>query len=137
MRAGWSLPKARKTAMLVGACLMPSAILVPKVPTASLALVATCFVVFGHAIWITNLLTLPADLFDRNEVGTATGFSGMGGGISAILATLGTGFVVTRFSYHPVFLLAGLMHPLAMALIFRLLPDRDFQNTRSESLAPA
>ena len=29
MRVGWSLPRARKTAMLVGACFLPSAILAP------------------------------------------------------------------------------------------------------------
>lgn len=127
MRAGWSLPKARKAAMLAGACLMPSAIVAPLVPTASLAITGICFVVFGHAIWIANLLTLPADLFERHQVGTGTGLSGAGGGISAILATLGTGYVVTHFSYKPIFVLAGLMHPISMALIFWLLPDRDFQ----------
>jgi ACS family hexuronate transporter-like MFS transporter len=111
--------------------------LAPRVPTASLAIVAVCFVVFGHAIWVTNLLTLPADLFNPDEVGTASGFSGMGGGISGIFAMLCTGYVVTRFSYQPIFLLAGLMHPLAMALIFWLLPDRDFPKTRAAEVALA
>jgi MFS transporter, ACS family, hexuronate transporter len=127
MRAGWSLPKARKAAMLAGACLMPLAILTPLVPSASLSIVAICFVVFGHAIWIANLLTLPADLFERHQVGTGTGLSGTGGGLSAILATLGTGYVVTHFSYAPIFILAGLMHPMSFALILWLLPDRDFR----------
>ena len=73
MRAGWSLARARKTAMLVGACFLPSAMLAPRVPTAGLAIVAVCFVVFGHAIWVANLLTLPADLFNPNEVGYGVG----------------------------------------------------------------
>ena len=105
---------------------MPAAILAPRVPTAALAIAAMCFVVFGHALWVSNLLTLPADLFKPNEVGTGAGFSGMGGGISGIIATLCTGYVVTRFSYQPVFLLAGLLHPFAMTLVFWLLHDRDF-----------
>src|SRR5208282_1945491 len=70
MRAGWSLARARKTAMLVGACFLPSAIIAPRVPTAGLAIIAVSFVLFGHAIWVANLLTLPADLFHRNEVAT-------------------------------------------------------------------
>ncbi len=126
MRAGWVLPRARKAVMLMGACLMPAAILAPRVPTAALAIAAMCFVVFGHALWISSLMTLPADLFKPHEVGTGAGFSGMGGGISGIIATLCTGYVVTRFSYQPIFLLAGLLHPFTMALVYWLLPDRDF-----------
>jgi len=51
------------------------------------------------------------DLFHPSEVGTVTGFSGMGGALGGALANLGTGYVVMYFSYAPVFLLAGLMHP--------------------------
>jgi ACS family hexuronate transporter-like MFS transporter len=137
MRAGWSLPRARKTAMLVGACFMPSAILATRVPTASLAIAAVCFVVFGHSVWGANILTLPADLFTPDEVGTGSGFSGMGGAISGIVAMLCTGYVVTRFSYQPVFFLAGLGHLFAMALVFWLLPDRDFPQARAAEVAPA
>jgi ACS family hexuronate transporter-like MFS transporter len=137
MRAGWSLPRARKTAMLVGACFVPAAMLAPLVPTPGLAIAAVCFVVFGHSVWGANLLTLPADLFHRNEVATGSGFSGMGGAISGIVASLCTGYVVTRFSYQPIFLLAGLMHPLAMAMVFWLLPDRDFPQARAAVVAPA
>jgi ACS family hexuronate transporter-like MFS transporter len=137
MLAGWSLPRARKTAMLVGACFLPSAILAPRVPTASLAIVAVSFVLFGHAIWVSNLLTLPADLFHPNEVATGAGFSGMGGAISGIVASLCTGYIVMRFSYQPIFLMAGLMHPLAMAMVFWLLPDRDFPKARAAEVAAA
>ena len=116
---------------------MPSAMLAPLVPNAGLAIAAVSFVVFGHAIWVSNLLTLPADLFHRNEVATGSGFSGMGGAISGIIAALCTGYVVTRFSYQPIFLVAGLMHPLAMGLVFWLLPDRDFPPARVAAAAPA
>lgn len=137
MRAGWSLPRARKTAMLVGVCFVPAAMLAPLVPTASLAIAAVCFVVFGHSVWAANLLTLPADLFHRNEVATGSGFSGMGGAISGIVASLCTGYIVMHFSYQPIFILAGLMHPLGMALIFWLLPDRYFPQARAADVAPA
>lgn len=137
MHAGWSLPKARKTAMLVGACFLPSAILAPYVPSASLAIVAVCFLVFGHCVWGANVLTLPADLFHANEVATASGFSGMGGALSGIVAALTTGYVVTHYSYRPIFILAGLVHPLAITLIFLFLPDRDFRRVPAAEMAPA
>jgi ACS family hexuronate transporter-like MFS transporter len=137
MRAGWSLPRARKTGMLVGACFVPAAMLAPRAPTAGLAIAAVCSVVFGHAIWIANSLTLPADLFHRNEVATGAGFSGMGGAVSGIVAALCTGYIVTRFSYRPIFIVAGLMHPLAMAMVYWLLPDRDFPKAQAAEVAPA
>lgn len=126
MRAGWSLPKARKAAMTAGACLMPAAILAPLAPSAPFAVAAMCLVVFGHAVWVAILLTLPTDLFHGGEVGTATGFSGAGGAVGGILANLATGYVVSNFSYLPVFVVAGLMHPLSLVLVYVLLPDRYF-----------
>ena len=124
MRAGWTLPRARKFVMLLGACCMPVAMFAPFVPAAWMAIGATCFVTFGHAFWVANIQTLPTDLFKGSEIGTATGFSGMGGAIGGVLANLGTGYIVSNFSYAPIFLMAGLMHPLSAVIIYKLLPDR-------------
>ncbi|MDQ6676852.1 MAG: MFS transporter, partial [Acidobacteriota bacterium] len=126
MRSGWTLPKARKGIMLAGAALVPIAIFAPYFPRAWMAIGATCFITFGHALWTSNLQTLPTDLFRGTEVGTASGFSGMGGAVGGMLANLGTGYVVSHFSYSPVFLLAGLMHPLSIGLVYWLLPDWRF-----------
>ncbi len=126
IRRGWPLGRARKFVMAVGAAFLPVAIFAPLVPKAWMAIAATCFVTFGHAFWVANLQALPIDLFRGPEIGTATGFSGTGGAIGGALATLGTGWLVQRFSYAPVFLLAGLMHPLSALLIYLLLPERHF-----------
>ena len=53
-----------------------------------------------------------------------------------MLASLGTGYIVTHFTYAPVFLLAGLMHPLSAVLTYVLLPDRFFA-VAELSLMPA
>lgn len=129
MRAGWKLPRARKFVMALGASVMPAAIAAPFVPEAWMAIAATCFVTFGHALWVANLQTLPTDLFPGPEVGTATGFSGMGGAVGGMLANLGTGYIVANFSYAPIFLLAGLMHPLSALLTYKMLPDRYFKES--------
>lgn len=126
MQAGWTLPRSRKLIMAIGAAVMPAAILAPLVPTAGLAIAAMCFVTFGHGFWVANLQTLPTDLFDGGDVGSASGFTGMGGAIGGALANLGTGWVVAHYTYAPIFLLAGLMHPLSAFLVYRLLPDRYF-----------
>ena len=112
--------------------LLPSAILAPLVPNAGLAIAATSIVVFGHAVWVANLLTLPADLFASTEVGTASGFSGMAGSVGGILANLGTGWIVSAFSYLPIFVAAGLLHPISFLLLWRLLPARLFEQSAAK-----
>ncbi|MGI8962028.1 MAG: MFS transporter [Bryobacteraceae bacterium] len=137
---GWSLPKSRKCVMALGACLMPAAIAAPLVPSAEAALAAMCGVVLGHAIWIANLMTLPADLFSDTSVATATGFCGMAGSLGGALANLATGYVVSRVSYSPVFVFAAVAHPISMAILFAFLPARLFlirSNTlRAPQFAP-
>jgi ACS family hexuronate transporter-like MFS transporter len=127
---GWPLERARKTVLLLGACCMPVAILAPMAPNGYWAIAAVCSMMLGHSLWISNLLALPTDLFKANEVGTASGFTGTGGALGGVLANLGTGYVVSAFSYSPVFWIAGLMHPLALVLVLWLLPRREFHTLR-------
>jgi ACS family hexuronate transporter-like MFS transporter len=126
MRRGWPLPRARRFVLFAGAAVMPVAIFAPRVSEAWMALGITCVITFGHALWISNLLTLPTDLFPGSRVGTATGLSGMGGAIGGIIANFATGYVVQAFSYKPVFAMAGIMHPIA-ALLLILLLGRSFR----------
>ena len=129
LRAGCTVSRARKLTMTIGAAFLPAAIIAPLVPAWWMALAAMCLVVMGHAIWISNLMTLPTDLFTSREVGTAAGFSGMGGAIGGALANWFTGSIIANFSYQPIFLCAGLLHPLAITLVWILLPERFFSRT--------
>jgi ACS family hexuronate transporter-like MFS transporter len=132
---GWPLPKARRMVLFLGTAVMPSAIFAPLVSEAWMAIALTCAVTFGHAMWTSNLQTLPTDIFPGPRLGTATGFSGMGGAIGGVIANLWTGHIVRNFSYRPVFLIAGLMHPLAFGLLWFLLPDRRIQRMEASRAA--
>ncbi len=126
---GMPLATARKLVMTLGAVCLPVAIVAPLVPTAGLALAAICSVMFGHSVFVANLQTLPTDLFPGHQTGTAMGFSGAGGAVGGVIANLLTGYVVQHFSYAPVFLAAGLMHPLACGLIWKFLPNSFFSSS--------
>ena len=126
MRRGWTLSRARKAVLFGGAAVLPGAIFAPFVPTAGLAIAAICLVTLGHGLWTSNLQALPGDLFEDHEVGTVTGLSGSGGAIGGILANLATGWIVQHFTYAPIFLAAGLVHPLSAAIIYAMLPARMF-----------
>jgi len=126
MHAGWRLPKARKFVMILGAAMMPVAIVAPMVPTAAMAIAATCFLTMGHAFWISNMQALPTDLCRPGEIGTVMGISGMGGTVGGVFANVGTAWIVQHFTYAPVFLMAGLMHPLGVGIVCWLLPNWRF-----------
>jgi ACS family hexuronate transporter-like MFS transporter len=127
IRRGMALPTARKLVMSAGAACLPVAIFAPMLPTAGMAIAAICSVMFGHAFFVANLQTLPTDLFPGQQIGSAIGFSGAGGAVGGIVANLLTGYFVQHISYRPVFAAAGLMHPLACLLVWRLLPNRYFR----------
>ncbi|HLJ15041.1 MAG TPA: MFS transporter [Bryobacteraceae bacterium] len=135
--SGWTLPRSRKFVMALGASVMPVVIFAPRVPATWMALTATCFLTVGHAFWIANEQALPTDLFPGAEVATASGFTGVGGAVGGMLANLGTGYLVSHFSYTPVFLIAGLMHPLSACLVYWLLPDKEFQRKAATIEAPS
>ncbi|HEV2327935.1 MAG TPA: MFS transporter [Verrucomicrobiae bacterium] len=128
MSSGWTIGSSRKIAMTIGAAFLPAAIAAPFAPSAGWAIAAMCLVVFGHAIWISNLMALPADLFSPGAVATAAGLSGMGGAIGGALANWKTGWIVLHFSYMPIFICAGLLHPVAVMLVWLLLPERYFRS---------
>jgi ACS family hexuronate transporter-like MFS transporter len=124
MDRGWSLGRARRSVMYAGAAVMPAAIFAPLAPSYELALGAICVMALGHAMWVSNVQSIPADTFAPQEVATASGLTGMGGAIGGMFANLGTGWVVQHYGYAPVFFVAGLMHPLAAFTISRLLSKR-------------
>ena len=127
MDRGWPMAKARRAVLIMGAALMPMGILAPMVPSGEMAVAVMCFMGMGHALWVSNLQTIPTDLFKANEVGMATGFTGMGGAIGGAIANLGTGYLVASAGYSPIFWIAGLMHPLSLGLVCWLLPDREYR----------
>jgi ACS family hexuronate transporter-like MFS transporter len=120
IRLGLSIDRARKACMLIGALLMPAGALAVRVDSPWTALWLISLVLFAFQFWINNVQTLPADLFPRRAVASVFGLGGMAAGISSMLFTNLTGRVVERFSYTPVFTLAGLLGPIGALALFTL-----------------
>jgi ACS family hexuronate transporter-like MFS transporter len=53
-------------------------------------------------------------------VGSVAGLGCLGAGIGAILFTQATGFVVDRFSYTPMLVIAGLLPAMGTTILFVL-----------------
>ena len=120
IQRGWSVNRARKTVMAVGAALMPAGILAVRAESATTALVFMGVVLFGFQVWINNVQTLPSDFFPSNAVASVAGLGGTAAALASILYTFGTGYVVKNFSYAPMFALAGVLGPLGALVLFSL-----------------
>jgi MFS transporter, ACS family, aldohexuronate transporter len=121
IRRGASVDRARKSCMAFAALLMPAGALAVRVESPWTALGLISLVLFAFQFWINNLQTLPSDLFPKGVVGSVFGLGGMAAGISSMLFINLTGHVVQRYSYTPIFTIAGLLGPLGALALFALL----------------
>ena len=124
MKLGWSLNRARKTAMLCCACCV-----VPVVFAASVASLWSAVTLIGlaaaaHQGWSANLFTLASDMFPRQAVGSVIGFAGMSGAVGGMLIAKATGYILqTTGSYLPVFIIAGTTYLVTLAIVQLLSPS--------------
>ena len=112
IRRGVSVPSARRITMGIGAgcCLLSLA--VAGVHTWQAAIGLICVVLAGQSFFSANMYAVISDVFPSSAAGRVTALTGIANGFSGMLFPLLTGWMVDRFSYAPVFLLAAAM-PLA------------------------
>ncbi|MGC9998570.1 MAG: MFS transporter [Bryobacteraceae bacterium] len=124
IRRGWRVLPARKIVMAVSALAMLAGIPAVFAAAAWAALAWISTVTLFYSVWSANILTLPADLFPQHEVASVSGLSGAGAAFGGMCFNLLVGAIVDRFSYVPVFLLAGVMPLAAAAFIIAGIRER-------------
>lgn len=117
IRKGWSVDRARKLVLVVSAILVPVGVaVVVTARTDAVAIAGISLIAFAFQSWIVNIHTIPSDCFPKQDVGSVFGIGGTAAGIASMLFTLLVGYLVDHFSYTPVFILVGLMGPVALLL---------------------
>jgi ACS family hexuronate transporter-like MFS transporter len=117
MRHGFTLDSSRKVTLAAGAAIMPLSLAVTFAPL-SLALALVSAAMFGHMCFATLLQTLTADIFPSEVVGSIAGLMGGVGSFGGMLFNLVIAASLAHYgTYTPVFVMAGLMHPLAFVLL--------------------
>ncbi len=118
IRAGWSVDRARKSAIVLGgAIMMPALLVAARAGDPLLAVLTIAVVLFGFQVAINNIQAMPADFFSGKSVGSLAGVSGT----SAVVGVLATTWLVpamTKISYAPIFILAAVIVPLSVLAIF-------------------
>jgi ACS family hexuronate transporter-like MFS transporter len=122
IKRGWSVDRARKTVLVLSALMVPTGVaMVVGAPSDAIAIAGISVIAFGFQSWIVNVHTLPSDCFPKQDVGSVFGIGGTSAGIASMGFTLLVGYIVDRFSYTPVFIMVGLMAPLAAVLLLLIM----------------
>lgn len=117
---GWALNTARKATMLgVSIWMLVLCFAVTQATSPAMAVLMLAGVMFGHSAW--GNITLPAEVFHKNAVGTVTGFGGFLGGIAGGVTQLVIGSVVKGYGYAPIFAVCAVMYLIALLLVHLLI----------------
>jgi ACS family hexuronate transporter-like MFS transporter len=134
LKMGWSLNRARKTAMLVCAVAVIPIVFAANVGNLWVAVGLVGLATAAHQGWSANLYTIVSDTFPRRAVGSVIGIGGFGGAVGGMLIATFTGFVLQfTGSYVPMFVIAGFAYLIALAFIQLLVPRLEPANLAAES----
>lgn len=109
LRRGISVRNTRRISMYGSALLCLTSVAVPFMHSVAMALVVISIAIAADNFLSAHMFAAVTDLFPDQQVGRATGLTGIAGGLSGMLFPLLTGILVDRISYAPVFLLVALM----------------------------
>jgi ACS family hexuronate transporter-like MFS transporter len=124
IRKGTHPAATRILLMTAAAVLLPLSPFVPFSPSALLAVLIAALAAFGHLLWQTSISTLIVDLYPTCLIGTVFGLVAAGSGLGGLVANNLIGHVVTNYSYTPIFIITGFLHPLAWILIKQIKVQR-------------
>jgi ACS family hexuronate transporter-like MFS transporter len=134
---GWSINRARKTAMLLYALAVVPVVFIDHVHSLWQAVGIISLVTAAHQAWSANLFTLASDMFPRRTVASVVGIGACGGSLSMMVFGTVVGLILqmTHGNYRPVFLLAGTAYLIAIAIIHLLAPRLKTVNLEDHVLA--
>ena len=119
-RIGAGPATARRIAILFFSVMMVSAVFVGNRSSAAVCIALISTATFGYSGALANLLAVPSDVFPSGEVASGWGFASMGSGFGGMIFALVTGWLVDHYSFHPVFVLFGVIPILSAWLVWTL-----------------
>lgn len=122
VKNNFSVNRARKMVMGIAAAFTISAPFIAFVSTVEMAVALMALVMFAHGFWITNYITSIGDIFGSNGTSTVVGLSGTAGAVSGLIINPIIGWIVQHYSYNPIWILSGIMYPVAFLLFIVFIP---------------
>jgi MFS transporter, ACS family, hexuronate transporter len=130
IKKGWSVNKARKTALLVSAlCVVP--ILATRLFNDMWVVVSLISLsVAANQAWSANIFAIVPDMFPKKATSSVVGLGGMAGAIGSFLFPMFIGFILDFYKnkgnilagYNIIFIVCGTSFLVALAIIHLLVP---------------
>lgn len=117
-----SINAARKWVMGFAAAITLVAPFIATVSSIEVAFLLMSLMMLAHGFWITNYITAITDIFGKYATSTVVGLSGTAGAISGMIVNPLIGVVVQSHSYTPLWIVSGVMYPLAFILLLVFIP---------------
>ena len=124
IKRGWTVNRARKTAMLAMALTIVPTMLAPHATSMWIAVAIVGIAAAAHQGWSANAYTLASDMFPRHMVASVVGIGGFAGAMGGVVFQRVTGRVLQANGndYTPIFLVCGLAYVTAWLIIHLLVP---------------
>jgi ACS family hexuronate transporter-like MFS transporter len=123
IRRGWSVNRARKTAMLLCALCVTPIVFASQASHLWVAVSLLGLATAAHQGWSANLFTTATDMFPRRAIGSIVGLGGMAGSIGGMVVATAAGFILQATgSYWTLFVIAGSAYLLALGVFHLLVP---------------
>jgi len=133
LKRGRSLDFSRRTPLFIGCFIvMVGNLTVYSAPSVGTAIAILAIANFGENMIEPNFVAFFGDYFPHQVVGRVTALTGVGDNLMSMLLMLATGIVLDKFSYLPVFVVAGLIPLIIVAdVLFVLGPIRKIELSES------
>jgi ACS family hexuronate transporter-like MFS transporter len=130
IRRGTAPPRSRLIGMGLAAALAPVGLLIATGVGLGPTLAFAAVVAFAHLVFQVNLGTLIVDIYPPRVVATVFGLIAAGSGLGGIFSTQIVGALVTANSYGSIFLLMGVLHPVACLIAWASLRSQPVSRLR-------
>jgi ACS family hexuronate transporter-like MFS transporter len=124
LKRGWTVNRARKTAMLLMALAIVPTALAPRVGSLWGAVLIVSVAAAAHQGWSANVYTLASDMFPPSAVASVSGIGGFAGAMGGVLFQWLTGRILdsTGGNYASIFAVCGFAYVTAWTIIHILSP---------------
>lgn len=123
IKRGYSINRARKTAMLIFALCVTPIVFAANVSSLWIAVALISLACASHQAWSANMYTVGSDMFPRSAVASIVGMGTCVGGIAGMCIATFTGFVLQKTgSYLPMFFIVACIYLVALLILQTLAP---------------
>lgn len=125
IKNGKSTTVARKTAIIVGACIvLPAMILASQATDATSAVIIMAFVLGGFQFAVVNIQTLPGDYHAGKTVGSLAGLGGAAAVFGTIICMVFVPYITSSGSWTLFFVMLGVLVPLSVLSVIFFSPKK-------------